>query len=149
MNISIFEKIKPYILKFEIPLIVLWTLILGMKLFSSLPVDPLIMIISCILANAYILLGHSLNHQLKENKSSALMSMIPYVAYYGVSILVIGMLFKVNEWPGLDLFSLGLILTCIGFLLVFIKFKEQEDYKRMIRTLAIHLALGSLFLVLS
>jgi len=105
--------------RLELPFMFIFIIGIFLKVFSSLPVDFLITFILSILANLYVLSAYIISKTAQTNKIE---NTFNFVSSFFFAIGCIGIMFKLNNWPGaqnmLNICFVYILMIPVKFILV-------------------------------
>lgn len=101
--------------RYEVPLILIWLLVLALYQYTTLPIGPLVILLSCLLALGVQLQGVVGGKALADRKG--FVRIYPKMYGYASATAVLGVMFKVMNYPGSSIMAqvgtVGLLLCTV------------------------------------
>jgi hypothetical protein len=144
---KIAQKLSPKFQIIELFFVLFAVVITALKLFSSLDVNPFFVLSIGSLSTLYFFMGFVIDDHLKEN---GMLVYIGKLSGWGLSILLLGILFTFNHFPNSTMMlNIGTSASILSLIFaIFIK-KDDEKISKFLRPIFIrNLLYGSIGVVM-
>lgn len=127
------EKLLNFFNRFEVPILLIWTALTIIQKLTSFYIHEVMVIVSSYLSMFYFLQARMAITKLKEKPAA--LKVYPIILGYSSAILVMGILFKSNHYPGAAVMAnVGMAGILLSSLFLFYT-PIQDEYLPVMRKL--------------